>query len=145
MELLENVRCWLIQEKVGLLPEAKLIELVDEKITEIDEPPDYLIAISLRERIDHISRLDLVKDRVDNKDCAIVANKMLSALHEGAISYDDIGLYSLNLCQILACQEGAYVDFDWITDEVYLMNEGVKEQEQSKKDIVSVLKGLSEL
>jgi hypothetical protein len=145
MELLEKVRCWLIQEKVGLLSKTKLIELVDEKITEIDEPPDYLIAISLRERIDHIPRLDLVKDGVENKDCAVVAKKMLSALHDDTASYDDIGLYSLNLCQILECQEGAYVDFDWITDEVYLMNEGVKEQEQSKKDIVSVLKKLSAL
>ena len=37
------------------------------------------------------------------------------------------------------------LDFDWINDEVYLMNEGIKEREKSQKDIVNVLNELSAL
>ncbi len=139
MKLIEKVRSWLIQEKVGLLSAVELIKLVDEKILELDEPPDYLITISLKERIDHLPRLDLIKYRVENKDCVLVAEKMLSALQDGTASFEDIGLYSLNMCQILGSQEGVYSDFDWISDEVYLMNQGVKDKVQSKKDITKVL------
>lgn len=145
MELVEEVRSWLIEENVGLITEAELIERVDNKISEFDEPPDYLIAISLKERIDHLPRLDLIKDRVENNDCSNVARKMLSALDSGKASFDDVGLYSLKMCQLLGAQERPYVDFDWINDEVYLMNEGVKEREKSENDIVRVLKELSAL
>jgi len=145
MELVEEVRSWLIEVKVGLISEAELIDLVDSKIAELDEPPDYLMTISLKERIDHLPRLDLIKDRVENKDCSQVARKMLNALNTGEATFDDIGLYSLKMCQLLGAQEGPYVDFDWINDEVYLMNEGVKEKEKSQSDIVNVLKELSAL
>ena len=145
MELVEEVRSWLIEVNVGLLTEAELIELVDSKIAELDEPPDYLMAISLKERIDHLPRLDLIKDRVENKDCSQVARKMLNALNMSEATFDDIGLYSLKMCQLLGAQEGPYVDFDWINDEVYLMNEGVKEKEKSQSDIVNALKELSAL
>ncbi len=106
MELVEEVRSWLIEEKVGLITEAELIERVDNKISELDEPPDYLTAISLKERIDHLPRLDLVKERVENKDCSNVARKMLDALNSGKASFDEIGLYSLKMCQLLGASEG---------------------------------------
>ncbi len=145
MELVEEVRSWLIEEKVGLMAEAKLIELIDHKIAELDEPPDYLFKISLKERIDHVPRLDLIMDRVESKDCSFVAKKMLDGLNSGKASYEDIGLYSLKMCQLLGAQDGPYTDFDWINDEVYLMNEGIKEREKSQKDIVNVLNELSAL
>jgi len=145
MELIEEVRSWLIEEKVGLISKAELIELVDSKIVEFDEPPDYLIKISLKERIDHVPRLDLIMDRVENKDCSVVAKKMLNALNSGRATFEDIGLYSLKMCQLLGVQEKPYVDFDWINDEVYLMNEGIKERAKSQEDIVNVLNELSTL
>ena len=145
MELIEEVRSWLIEEKIGLMSTAQLIQLVDDKILELDEPPEYLTKISLKERIDHVPRLDLIMDRVENKDCSAVARKMLKKLSEGKASFDDIGLCSLKMCQILGAQESPYIDFDWINAEVYLMNEGVKEKEKSREDIVNVLKELSAL
>jgi len=145
MELVEEVRSWLIQEKIGFISEVDLLQLVDKKIAELDKPPDYLISISLKERIDHIPRLDLLKDRIENNDCAIVAKKMLSALHDNTASYNDIGSYSLKMCKFLASQDRPYLDFLWIDDEVHLMNEGLKENKQSKKDIDDVLAKLSTL
>lgn len=145
MELIEEVRLLLIEEKVGLISEAELIELVDSKIAILDDPPDYLIKVSLKERINHIPRLDLIMDRVENKDCSAVAKKMLKALNSGKATFDDIGLYSLKMCQLLGTDEGSSVGFDWVNDEVYLMNEGVKERVKSQEDIINILKELSTL
>jgi len=145
MALIEEVRSWLVQEQIGLLSKADLIALVDEKILELNDPPYYLTAISLKESLAHVPQLDLVKDSVGNKDCAPIARIMLQKLNNGEATLDDIGLYSLRMHQLLSEEDQLFVDFLWIDDEVNLMSEGVKDKERSERDILETLEKISAL
>jgi len=139
MKLIETVRYWLIKEKIGLISNNDLMISIDEQILKLDDPPDYLISISLAEELNRIPRLDFVMDQVKNEDCSRVARDIIEWLNKKDSTFDDIGLFSLNLCKILDKQESCYEKFSWIDDEIYLMNEGVKDEVQSKKDILEVI------
>ncbi len=145
MGMREEVRSWLIQEKVGLLSKVDLVSLVDERISELDEPPDYLITISLGESLEHEPNLDLIKERCTNNECISIAGKMLERFQSGKASLSDLGLYTMKACQLLGEQEGIYSDFDWINDEVHLVNEGIKDRESSSIEIIKVLENLGKL
>ena len=141
--LLKEVRGWLIEEKVGLISRAELVRRADELIGKLDDPPDYLISISLGENLEHVSRLDLIKERATDADCSEIAKKILQRYTIGAIGLEDVGIYALNMARILGAGEGPYVDFDWINDEVYLVSTGIKERARSEKMIIEVLQKLS--
>lgn len=141
--LLEQVRGWLIEEKVGLISKAEFVRRADELIDELDKPPDYLIRVSLGENLEHVPRLDLIKERVTDADCSGIAKKILQRYTIGAIGLEDVGNYALNMAKMLGANEVLYVDFDWINDEVYLVSKGIKERASSEKMIIEVLERLS--
>jgi hypothetical protein len=142
-DLLEKVRGWLIEEKIGLISKAELVRRADELIDELDNPPDYLISVSFGENLEHVPRLDLIRERVTDADCPEMARKILQRYAIGAIGLEDVGIYALNMANMLGAGEGPYVDFDWINDEVYLVSTGIKERASSEKMIIEVLERLS--
>ena len=141
--LLEKVRGWLIEEKVGLISKAELVRRADNTIAELNKPPEFLLSVSLGESLEHVPRLDLIKERVTDADCPGIAKKILQQYKIGAIGLEDVGIYALNMAKMLGAQEGPYVDFDWINDEVYLVSTGIKERPSSEKMIIEVLEKLS--
>jgi hypothetical protein len=90
-----------------------------------------------------VPRLDLIKERVTDADCPGIAKKILQQYKIGAIGLEDVGIYALNMAKMLGAEEGPYVDFDWINDEVYLVSTGIKERPSSEKMIIKVLEKLS--
>ena len=51
----------------------------------------------------------------------------------------DIGTYSLNICKYLEYDSEYYTYFDWINDEMYLVNEGIKDKPSSYSEILRLL------
>lgn len=143
--LREKVRSWLIEERVGLINKAQFVRRADDAIAEMEDPPDYLNSVSIGESLEHVPRLDLVKERVTAGDCPAIAKKILQRYKNGAIGLEDVGLYALNMAKMLGAGGGPYVDFDWINDEVYLVNEGIKERASAEKMVIEVLEKLSVL
>ncbi len=85
-QLREEARRKLIDEKVGLISQDDLVSWADDKLLELEEAPDFLISISLREPLYHIRRLDLVKDRVVDDDCQSLAKRIIQAFESGLSS-----------------------------------------------------------
>jgi len=110
-QLQEEARRKLIDEKVGLISQEDLIRWADEKLLELEEAPDFLVSISLREPLYHLRRLDLMKDRVVDGDCLGLAKRILQAYEAGNISFSEIEMIALNMTQILKDSEDSYIDF----------------------------------
>lgn len=141
--MIEEVRSWLIQQEIGLLTETDLISLVDERIQSLSSPPEYLIKVSMRENLNFIPRLDLIQNPVKTQDCIVIAQKIIDAINLDVISYNEVETLSINICKLLDSKEPAYDWFDWISDEIHLMNEGIKEQNKSKEGISKALKEIT--
>ena len=69
----------------------ELVAWADELIATLDRVPGYLYAISLSESLAHVPRLDLVLDRIDDVDGAIVAERLVGAYQNRRIDLDRIG------------------------------------------------------
>ena len=138
--LREEARCKLIDEKVGLISQDELVNWVDNKLLELNEAPDFLVSISLRESLEYMPQLDLVKDRVTDNDCPALAKRIMQAYKAGKIGFDEIEMIALNLTQVLKGTDNCYLDFMWISDELHLADCGVKEKDKSYEDVFSMLK-----
>lgn len=77
MDLREKVRARLVDVKDGLIDSPELVDRADRAIAEIDNPPDYLIALSLGEPLHYVARLDLVQDSMSNEDLGRLALRLL--------------------------------------------------------------------
>jgi hypothetical protein len=142
-QLREEARRKLIEKKFRLISESDLVHWADEKLLELEEAPDFLISISLREPLYHIRRLDLVKDRVADDDCMSLAKSIIEAYESGKISFYEIEMIALKMTQILEDSENSYLDFMWISDELHLADCGVKEKDKSYRDTIEVLKTIA--
>lgn len=144
-DLREEARRKLIQEKAGLISQAELVSWADERLLELEDAPDFLISISMREPLDHVPRLDLVKDRALDDDCSSLATCMMRAYEAGEIGFDEIEAISLKMTQILKDTEVSYLDFMWISDELHLVDCGVKEEEKSHRDTIEMLRKIAQM
>ena len=143
--LREEARHKLIEEKAGLISKSDLVRWADEKLLELEEPPDFLISISLRKPLYHMRRLDLLKDRVIDDDCQKLAKCIIQAYESGNIGFGEIEMIALKMTHILKDSENSYLDFMWISDELHLADCGVKEKAQSYQDTMEVLKKIADL
>ena len=141
--LREEARCKLIEKKLGLISESDLVRWADEKLVELDEAPNFLISISLCEPLYHIPRLDLMKDRVSDRDCPRIAKRIIQAYESGVIGFGEIEMIALKMTQILKDSENCYLDFMWISDELHLADSGVKEKGKSYRDTLEVLREMA--
>jgi hypothetical protein len=141
--LLEEVRGWLIDEKLDLISDEDLVQRADEAIARLDEPPSYLINLSLGESLMHVPRLDLIKEPVSDSDCPRLARTLLERYRAGTIGLEDIGAYALKIVGMLGVRNDAYDTFNWIDDEVSLLSAGIKERASSERAILEVLESLN--
>ncbi len=142
-QLREEARRKLIDEKVGLISQDDLVSWADEKLLELEEAPDFLVSISLREPLYHIHCLDLVKDRVVDDDCQSLAKRIIQAYESGKIGFDEIEMIALKMTHILKDSEDSYIDFMWISDELHLADCGYKEKDKSYQDTMEVLRKIA--
>ena len=145
MELREQVREWLIDAKVGFIDKAELVARADEAIRQNDTPPDYLIAVSLGEALDHLPRLDLVKEPMDLEDLQRLAARLLRALEANQIDLEGVGAIAARIT-FPRSDEGmidAWVQFDWITDELDLVESGIKEGHNLRDRVAQALQDAS--
>lgn len=145
MDLREKVRAWLIDAKVGLIDSAELTDRADRAIGEIDNPPDYLIALSLGEPLRHVARLDLVKDRISVEDLGGLAVRLLDRLASGDISLDQVAAVAARLSFPRHDNEmiDAWAQFCWITDEQDLIDQGVKDGANFKDGVIEALRKIA--
>lgn len=141
--LLEEVRGWLIDEKLCLISKEELVRRADDAIARLEEPPNYLINISLGESLMHVPRLDLIKEPISDSDCPRLARTLLQRYRTGTIGLEDIGTYALKIADMLGARNHAFDAFNWIDDEVSLLSAGVKERASSERAILDVLENLN--
>lgn len=122
-----------------------MVHLADNKITELDEPPYYLIKISADESLKGMPRLDLVAEPVSESELIQLSAELIFLFKSEKISLEEMGSCISNLCQVIDRYNKLYSDFSWISEEVYLVLKGYKDRAKSKAQIEEVLNSISRL
>ncbi len=140
MGLREEVREWLIDWNVGLIDSEELKRRADRKIAELDEPPYFLIAVSLGEPLAHIERLDLVKERPTREDLGKLAARMLEGLKADEF---DLGTIAAAATMIRFPRDEAMIDlwleFDSISDRLDLIEAGITDPAGFRSEVIAAL------
>lgn len=141
----EEARVWIIKEKIGILSKDDLVSLADQYIQDHDDYPDWMLKISMSETLEREDRLDLVMNPVDEKDSSIIAKELLSLYESGELSMSDLAAACHKMYLSLEWGCDAFNQFIWISDEVHLIEEGIKPLEgfeenarQSLKAVVAI-------
>lgn len=132
-------RNWIIQRKIGLLSQEKLVELADDYIASHNDIPYWMIDISTNGSLDRERQLDLVLDPVTDSDCKVIAQQMVDRFNSGELDLHSLASVCNNLYLLL---ERGSVSFDlliWISDEVYMIDQGYKSAKDIEKNINEVL------
>jgi hypothetical protein len=121
-----------------------LVARADHAISELDEPPDYLIALSLGEPLLHVDQLDLVKFPLTRKDLGGLAIRLLERLESETIGLEEIATVA---ARISFPRDDAMIDawtqFDWITDEMDLIEHGIKDDSEFRDGVIAALRQAS--
>ena len=80
--LIEVTRQKIIQQKIGLISEQKLVSWVDSQILKLDSVPDYMILISMGESLDFLEELDLTLSPIKRNDSISVAKLLLRSFKD---------------------------------------------------------------
>lgn len=140
MSLREDVREWLIDKHVGLIDSAELMRRADQKIAELDAPPDFLLTVSLGEPLAHVERLDLVKERLTREDLAKLAGRMLARLKAGDLDLETVAAAAT---KISFPRDEAMIDpwleFDDISDRRHQIEWGLAGPEDFRSHVIAAL------
>ena len=140
MSLREEVREWLIDRQVGLIDAKELKERADQRILELDAPPDFLISISIGESLAHIERLDLVREPLMREDLGKLALRLLAGLKAGCLDLEEVAVAAVHISFPRDSQMiDASLEFAWITDELHLIEEGAKDPEGYEDGVFAAL------
>ena len=146
MELREIVRGWLIDERVGFIGSTELKARADRTISDTDDPPDFLIAVSLGEPLHFVDRLDLLKHRLTSEDLGGLASRLLEALDAGRVDVEEIAAISARIA--FPTHDSEMVDpwtwFCWITDEADLIDQGIRDGANFKDGVIEALNKIAE-
>lgn len=140
-DLREEVRGWLVDARYGLISPAELIARADQMIASLDEPPDFLFALSMGEPLAHISRIDLVKESIVLADLAKLAGRLLKLLESGDIDTERVAIVAQRIAYPYddEASEEAWREFDWISNEQHFIGTGVKTSSTYEQDVRSAL------
>ncbi|WP_414430495.1 hypothetical protein ACMG4M_00395 [Alcanivorax sp. IL3] len=133
-------RNWIIQEKIGLISNRDLVQLADNYIRDNDEFPDWMIDISTNGSLNRIEGLDLVLTPINDSDCSLIAQKMLDLFGAGERDIFQIATACQSMYLALDWGGAAFDHFVWISDELDLIELGVKPRdgyEENLKDALS--------
>lgn len=142
MNLREEVRTWLVDAKVGLIDADEIVARADRAIAGQESPPDYLLALSMGEPLYHVERLDLVKEPVDKTDLGKLAGRLLALLETNDIDLDRLGVVAANVSfpRADSAAVNVWTHFDWITDELHLIEIGIKDPTKLRAGAVEALR-----
>lgn len=140
----ERVRTWLIDARLGLIERAELEARADRAIRALDDPPDYLTALSLGEPLLHVPRLDLVKEPLAPDDLARLAARLLEGLETGGLDLDRVAAVAARISFPRDdAMIGPWARFAWITDELDLIESGGKDGAGYRDRVIAVLREIA--
>lgn len=144
-EVRESARTYLIAYRIGLLSIEEMQSWADDQIRRLKEPPDFVFVMSAGdlEELNFVDRLDLVKDRPNDLDLAPIAAEILDRLGSGMLDFEKLELIALASARLLDVDLACWAAFDWISDELYLVSEGVKEKDSSYREICAQLERIT--
>jgi len=141
MDLKSEVKYWLIEERVGLISHDELIQRVDKKILELDEPPAYLVDISVQDS-GLESELNLNLANIDEDQISKILERFLSLYKSKTISLTELGVHSYRLSCLIDPSNDSKSILNWIDDEILLVNQSIKKRNESENEIIKKLNQL---
>ncbi len=134
-----TARNWIIQANIGLLSEQELIQRADDYISQHDTSPDWMIAIAAKESLRGIEQLDLILTPITDADAVIIAGEMLALLNSDQRDIQQIAAASQQLYRQLDWGSDIFNQFIWISDELALIELGVKSAEGYQDKVIEAL------
>ena len=137
--LISTTREKLLANKIGILSTENLVAWCDGEISRMEQPPFFLIEISMGQKPREPDQLDLVKNIANESDCAGLIEILSAQFKNGQMTLIDLHdvLYKLAL---LSSGELSH-KLHWAADEASLIDQGIKSS--STDDIFNVLHELS--
>ncbi len=122
-----------------------LVELADNYIRAHDEFPDWMIDISTNGSLERIEELDLVLSPIRDADCSLIAQQMLALFEAGDRDIYQIAAACHRMYLALEWGHEAFNQFIWISDELDLIEQGVKPREGYEENMKDALSRVSHL
>jgi len=141
MNLKSEVKYWLIEERVGLISKDELIQRVDKKILELDNPLSYLVDMSISASVLE-DELNLNLTNIDNDQISKIVERLLSLFKSNSISLTELGVHSYKLSCLIDPSNESRTILNWIDDEIQLVNQTVKPRKESENEILKKLNQL---
>lgn len=141
--LRKEARHRLLDEWTGLMSEEELVVWADAKIAGLDKVPDYLEAISNRQRLDHVKCLDLLIDEIVEEDCKLFAERLVIALESGRIGYHAAGVAAYRMTLLSDEHNDSKYDLFWISEDLHLVDRGDADKEAVHEMIMTRLKDVA--
>jgi hypothetical protein len=141
MDLKSEIKYWLIEERIGLISKDELIQRVDKKILELDNPPSYLVDISII-TLELEDELNLNLTNIDHDQILKIAERLLSLFKSNSISLTELGVHSYKLSCLIDPNNDSRTILNWIDDEIQLINQTVKPRKESENEILKKLNQL---
>mgnify|MGYP001627909652 CR=1 FL=1 len=141
MDLKSEIKYWLIEERIGLISKDELIQRVDKKILELDNPPSYLVDISIS-TLELEDELNLNLTNIDHDQILKIAERLLSLFKSNSISLTELGVHSYKLSCLIDPNNDSRTILNWIDDEIQLINQTVKPRKESENEILKKLNQL---
>ena len=121
--IVDTVRSWLIESKVGLIEYSEVIGRVDRTIAELQDPPSELLSLSLGEDLSWSGRLDLVLHRVSDADCARLAKRLIALVKARELGWEQIEGIAFSAAQVVPDSEFSQGQFAAISEGLYVARE----------------------
>lgn len=141
----QTARNWIIQEKIGLISKKDLMQLADDYISNNDEFPDWIMEIATNGSLDRIDELDIILSPIKDSDCILIASQMLALLESGKLDIYQVAAACYRICQALEWSSMALNHFIWISDELELIEQGVKPREGYEENLKDTLNQIAHL
>ena len=137
--LISKTREKLIANKIGILSTENLVAWCDGEISRMEQPPFFLIEISMGKKPREPDQLDLVKNNANESDCAGLIEIITSQFGNGELMLVDLH----EVCYKLALISNGDLSqkLHWVADEADLIDQGIKPS--STNEILNVLHDLS--
>lgn len=131
----QTARNWIIQEKIGLISKKDLVQLADDYIANHDEFPDWIMEIAINGSLDRIEELDIILNPIRDSDCILIATQMLALFESGKLDIYQIAAACYRIYLALEWGSMALNHFIWISDELELIEQGVKPREGYEENL----------
>ena len=132
-------RNWIIQRKIGLISQDEIVTLADDYIANHDEFPSWMIDISTNGSLERERQLDIVMEPITEDDCKLIAQQMIDRFSSGDICLHKLASACNNIYLLLEWGSAAFDQFIWISDEVAIIDQGYKSEENIKINIKEAL------